>query len=454
MADTKLTDLTELAEAPATSDVVEVVDVSDTTHDAAGTSKKLTVQNLLNVLSRMTAKTTPVDADSFPMVDSEASDATKRVTGTNFKAYLKTYFDTLYALSSHSHTASDISDFDTEVANNAAVALNTAKVGVTTEEANPDVVSQVEAEAGTATTERIWTAERVKQAIVALGGAGGASELADLSDVDATVGSPSDGDILVFRSAGSNWILEAKPAGGSNPAMADITDVTITSISTGEVLQWNGSAFVNQTFAEMGLSVDGHEHTASEITDFDTEVGNNSAVTANTAKVGVTTEISNVSEDTTPQAGGDFDMNGYDLLDVQGLILDGTPDADHSATGAQTDTFNAGETIAAGEVVYMHTDGEWHLADASVTATAEKDIAIALEAGTDGNPLQVALSGAFVRDDSWSWTAGDTLYLSLTAGDLSATVTATATDEVSRVIGYAYTSTVIRLAPQQGVVHA
>ncbi len=35
-------------------------------------------------------------------------------------------------------------------------------------EVNPDVVSQAEAEAGTATTERIWTAERVSQAIDAL----------------------------------------------------------------------------------------------------------------------------------------------------------------------------------------------------------------------------------------------------------------------------------------------
>ena len=35
-------------------------------------------------------------------------------------------------------------------------------------EANPDVVSQAEAEAGTAMTERIWTAQRVAQAIAAL----------------------------------------------------------------------------------------------------------------------------------------------------------------------------------------------------------------------------------------------------------------------------------------------
>ena len=39
-------------------------------------------------------------------------------------------------------------------------------------EANPAVVSQADAEAGTSVDERIWTAQRVKQAIDALGGGG------------------------------------------------------------------------------------------------------------------------------------------------------------------------------------------------------------------------------------------------------------------------------------------
>jgi hypothetical protein len=45
-------------------------------------------------------------------------------------------------------------------------------------------------------------------------------------DLDAAVGTPSDGDLLVYRAAGADWVLEAKPAGGSNPACADITDGT------------------------------------------------------------------------------------------------------------------------------------------------------------------------------------------------------------------------------------
>lgn len=46
-----------------------------------------------------TAKTTPVDADAFALMDSAASNATKTLTWANLKATLKTYLDTLYASS-------------------------------------------------------------------------------------------------------------------------------------------------------------------------------------------------------------------------------------------------------------------------------------------------------------------------------------------------------------------
>ncbi|MER8619162.1 hypothetical protein NKG99_20380 [Mesorhizobium sp. M1409] len=43
------------------------------------------------------AKTTPVDADEVPISDSAAAWVVKKLTFTNLKAFLKTYFDTLYA---------------------------------------------------------------------------------------------------------------------------------------------------------------------------------------------------------------------------------------------------------------------------------------------------------------------------------------------------------------------
>lgn len=53
--------------------------------------------NVGSVNSGATAKTTPVDADTFPMTDTEASSVIKKLSFTNLKAFLKTYFDTLYA---------------------------------------------------------------------------------------------------------------------------------------------------------------------------------------------------------------------------------------------------------------------------------------------------------------------------------------------------------------------
>jgi hypothetical protein len=44
-----------------------------------------------------TEKTTPVDADTMPLIDSAASNVLKKVTWANIKATLKTYLDTLYA---------------------------------------------------------------------------------------------------------------------------------------------------------------------------------------------------------------------------------------------------------------------------------------------------------------------------------------------------------------------
>lgn len=43
-----LTDRTELGAAPASNDFFHIVDVDDTTDNAAGTSKKITVENLLD----------------------------------------------------------------------------------------------------------------------------------------------------------------------------------------------------------------------------------------------------------------------------------------------------------------------------------------------------------------------------------------------------------------------
>jgi len=56
-----------------------------------------TLKKISAIIAAASAKVTPVDTDSDVIIDSEDSDLIKIVTQTNKKAFLKTYFDTIYA---------------------------------------------------------------------------------------------------------------------------------------------------------------------------------------------------------------------------------------------------------------------------------------------------------------------------------------------------------------------
>lgn len=55
-----------------------------------------TTTTLGDLINSASAKTTPVDADMFALMDSAASNVAKKLSWLNIKATLKTYFDTLY----------------------------------------------------------------------------------------------------------------------------------------------------------------------------------------------------------------------------------------------------------------------------------------------------------------------------------------------------------------------
>lgn len=175
---------------------------------------------------------------------------------------------------------------------------------------------------------------------------GNATKIRDVT-IDTTVSSPSDGDILVYRDAGSDWVLEAKPAGGSNPSLSDITDVTLTSVTDEEILSYDSASgdWINRTASELGLggltfstgltdtsgtitvneseidhdqllNYTPDEHftqasisiTASQVSDFDTEVSNNTDVSANTThRSSDGTDHTYIDQDVTTTASPNFD---------------------------------------------------------------------------------------------------------------------------------------------------
>ena len=85
------------------------LDAMDTKLDGIEASADVTdAGNVGSSIDGASGKTTPVDADTMPLIDSAASNVLKKVTWANIKATLKTYFDTLYATVSHTHAFSSL----------------------------------------------------------------------------------------------------------------------------------------------------------------------------------------------------------------------------------------------------------------------------------------------------------------------------------------------------------
>lgn len=81
----------------------------------------------------------------------------------------------------------------------------------------------------------------------------------------------------------------------------------------------------------------------------------------------------------------------------------------------------AGETVAAGELVYYNTtDKEWKLCDADSAATVENVLlAIAQGAGTNGNAITGGVLLRGMDSNQTGMTAGDIMYASNTAGAIA-----------------------------------
>jgi len=69
------------------------------------------------LLASLAAKTTPVNADGVPIMDSAASNVMKFLSFTDLKTFLKTYFDTLYTIAA-STTVSGIIEIATSAEGN------------------------------------------------------------------------------------------------------------------------------------------------------------------------------------------------------------------------------------------------------------------------------------------------------------------------------------------------
>jgi hypothetical protein len=191
--------------------------------------------------------------------------------------------------------------------------------------------------------------------------------------------------------------------------------------------------------------------TASFLTADETKLdGIESGATADQSAAEILTAVKTVDG-----AASGLDADLLDGNEASAFALAGAPliipASDHTAEGPNTAAINAGATVAAFELVYLASTGKWVLTDADAAATAIGMLALALEAGTDTNPMSVALAGSLVRDDTWVWTVGAVLYVSTTPGAMTETAPS-ATGDIVRVVGYAVSADVVYFLPSGGWV--
>jgi len=204
--------------------------------------------------------------------------------------------------------------------------------------------------------------------------------------------------------------------------LSDVSEFVESSDSTGTVLQTkaeNDALYTNFTT--------GDELDPQWVADSSAII---TAIELNTAKTGVTTEISTLVEDISPELGGDLDLLTYEIK------LDSAPDSDHTASGKKGvhTNGNAGNVVF-GDVVYIAADEDVEFADATDATKPGLMMAIATIATTASGEF---LLEGYARDDTWEWTPGGLIYLTVT-GTSTNTLSQTAptvAGECVQVIGY------------------
>ena len=228
----------------------------------------------------------------------------------------------------------------------------------------------------------------------------------------------NDNDTTLPTSAAVKDYVDTQVA--TEDTIAELNDTTISGIASGELLKWNGSAWINQTLTEAGI-VDGNLGTPSALVG--TNISGTAAnLTAGTATVATTVTITdnestNESNALVFTAGGDID--GGNL----GLESDGTCTYNPStgkitATGFVGDVTgnvsgSSGSTTGNAATVTTNanlTGDVTSSGNATTIAAGAVDIAMLSATGTAG-------SGNFLRGDN-TWTAVTT-YSAPTIGSTS-----------------------------------
>jgi len=104
----------------------------------------------------------------------------------------------------------------------------------------------------------------------------------------------------------------------------------------------------------------------------------------------------------------------------------------------------AGASIAVGNLIWRDTDQEWYLCDADFEGKTNPQLAIALDAGEDGDTISVLLYG-YYQTGGMGTSGGEILWVSNTPGAIA--TSEPSTGDFARIIGRAYDANILFFNP-------
>jgi len=288
-----------------------------------------------------------------------------------------------------------------------ATADQTASEIVAAFDSERPLVSQGDAEAGTATGKYQWSPLRVAQSIAALTGT------PTKANYTATTDPGASNDISEGYAVGSSWINTS-------------TDESFRCVdNSADAAVWLNTSLTADDLAAVAVS------------------GNSDDLSEGSTKLLMTTsersKLYNIEAEADKTDAGNVSAAGAIMTVASDSLA-----SDHTADGRKI-SLTANTSFVFGEVGYIGADGEVRRSDADAESTGIVHVMAAESISASATGLFI-LPGSVVRDDSWSWTSGNMVYLSVTAGALSATGPSSA-GKVNVCVGFAISATHIFFNP-------
>ena len=285
------------------------------------------------------------------------------------------------------------------------------------------------------------------------------------SDAATSIGGASvtveaDGGILAITGDGANDI-DISNAGATIDVDSDVVDIETTStldLDAAGALTMDSDAATSIGGASVTVESDGGILALTGDGANDIDISNAGAtidVDSATVDVATTTSL-NLDSDGAVSLGGDsieIESDGSDISLVSAgsiFLYNGTGIniplstnlADTTAHGIEIEG-TVGPAATFGYALYLDNAGTYQACDADAVGTMPCR-ALAIDTGAGANKL--LLFQGVMRDDSWAWTPGGTLYASTTAGGITQTAPSGIGDYM-QPIGFAITSAIIYFNP-------